>query len=327
MTQQLRLVDLETPVLTPPAQGPGSFLDDVLRGLAQTPKRLPSKYFYDEAGARLFESICELPSYYLTRTELSICKTYGPDIAEWIGVCPRIVELGSGSDRKIRALMRHLLEPVSYVPVDISKENLHASVRRLQQDFPGLEVQPVHTDYTVSLELPHSRNFGMRTVVLFLGSSLGNFNRDEAVAFLARIRQVIGARGGVLLGLDLRKNPSVISEAYNDPQGVTARFNQNMLRRINKELSGTFPVETFHHHAYYEPGPGRIVMTLVSSRRQDVRVSGTPIHFEEGEPIVTEYSYKYSPAELGELAKSAGLHLCRIWTDDDRLFSLSYLSV
>jgi len=303
------------------------FLADVLRGLSTRHKHLPCKYFYDEAGSRLFERICSLPEYYPTRAELEILARDGRQIAARIGPNCLLVEFGSGSGIKTRVLLDRLAAPAAYIPVDISREQLLASARALVRDYPGLEVRPVCADFTLPFEIPPIGSAARKRVVYFSGSTIGNFPPDKARQLLRQTARLCGAGGGMLLGADLKKDPRLLHAAYNDGQGVTAAFNLNLLVRINRELGADFRVEHFWHHALYNPRKGRIEMHLVSSIDQRVRIADHQIFIAEGEPICTEYSYKYSVADLNELAAASGFAVEQLWIDESRCFCVLYLAV
>lgn len=302
------------------------FLTDAVAGLRSTPKRLSPKYFYDRAGSLLFDAICDLPEYYVTRTELSILERRVEEIARrlTLGVEPcRVVEPGAGSGTKTRLLLHALghRRCVEYVPVDIAGEHLEHTAADLRAELPWLRVTPFAADFTVDLPLP-ATDTAARTVVYFPGSTIGNFDPEEAKRLLARFRRAAGPQGLVLLGVDLKKDPALLHAAYNDAKGVTAAFNKNVLLRMNKELGADFALDAFHHYAFYAPVPGRIEMHLVSTRRQDVRVGGELFAFEEGESICTEHSYKYDLAAAERLGHAAGLSLSDGWLDDQRRFAV-----
>ncbi|HMI86004.1 MAG TPA: L-histidine N(alpha)-methyltransferase [Polyangiaceae bacterium] len=302
------------------------FRTDVLAGLGGSPKSLPCKYFYDGTGAELFDRICELDAYYPTRTELSILGRHAREMAWLIGSRARLVELGSGSSTKTRILLDELPDLDAYVPVDISPEYLARATRELARDYPDLRVVPVVADYTEPFDLPRGDR-GARTVVFFPGSTIGNLEPDEARDFLRGVAGLCQKGGGLLIGVDLRKDRSMLEAAYDDDEGVTAAFNLNLLSRINRELEGEFDVAAFRHRAFYDEIEGRIEMQLVSLRRQSVAVGTSVFRFEKDEAITTEYSYKYDPGGFAELARSAGFTCVRIWTDEQRLFSVQYFGV
>jgi dimethylhistidine N-methyltransferase len=300
-----------------------TFLDEVQRGLQQPQKSIPAKFFYDVRGSRLFDRITDLPEYYLTRTEMGIMKRFVGEMVEWMGPRTLLVEYGSGSSLKTRILLDHLTDPAGYVPLDISKEHLLRSAATLAAAYPDLVVLPVCADYTTAFDLPDFD--GARPVVFFPGSTIGNFTPDEARAFLRRIAGSVGPGGGLLIGVDLKKDAAVIEAAYNDAQGVTAAFNKNVLARINRELGGTFDLDLFEHRAFYNRAHGRIEMHLFSLVDQCVRLGALRIPFQRGETILTEYSYKYSLDDFAALAASAGFAVEQVWTDDERLFSVQDL--
>jgi L-histidine N-alpha-methyltransferase len=303
------------------------FRDDVLRGLARPAKELPCKYFYDERGSRLFEQICELDEYYLTRTELAIMRRHAGAMAARLGPRCLLIEFGSGSSTKTRLLLDHLEKPAAYVPVDISGDHLERSARILAAEYPGLAVLPVHADFTAPLTLARDLAQADRRVVYFPGSTIGNFTPPEAVALLRGVHALCGPGGGLLLGADLKKDRQTLEAAYNDAQGVTREFNLNLLQRINRELGGNFCLDRFRHHAFYNAAEGRIEMHLISTCRQMVRISTTRIGFAPEEGIRTEYSYKYAVEEVAELAAAAGMRVDEVWTDERRLFGVLFLDI
>ena len=303
------------------------FRSDVLAGLQQTEKTLPCKYFYDQEGARLFEQICELKEYYLTRTEMEILRRHVREMALLLGERCLLVELGSGNSPKTRLLLEHLSNPSAYVPVDIAHDTLRQSVGDLHQQFPHLRVYPVAADFTQRFSLPDLGVKASRRAVYFPGSTIGNFGPTEASALLSRMAALCGPRGGLLIGLDLKKDLGVLLPAYNDAKGVTAAFNRNLLVRINRELGGDFRPEEFHHDAVYSQEHGRIEMYLTSACEQTVHIENTVVHFRAGERICTEYSYKYGPGEFAALASAAGFRPVRAWTDPRQWFSVQYYSV
>ena len=305
----------------------GSFADDVIAGLSRPQKELPPKYFYDERGSALFEAICELPEYYPTRTETAIMRAHAPDMARRLGSGCALIEFGSGSSRKTRILIGELA-PVAYIPIDIAAEQLKASSVALAQAFPGLPIVAVCADYTRPLELPALDGIEVRRrVVYFPGSTIGNFTVPEAAEFLRNARVIAGARGGLLIGVDLKKDRARLEAAYDDAQGVTAQFNLNILARINRELGADFDLPAFRHKAFYDAGLGRIEMHLVSAREQDVAIRGRVFRFGAGETIHTENSYKYSIAEFQALALGSGFAPQACWTDGEALFAVHYLTV
>jgi dimethylhistidine N-methyltransferase len=302
------------------------FRADVMHGLARPAKELPCKYFYDERGSRLFEQICELDEYYLTRTELAIMRQFAGAMAARLGPRCLLVEFGSGSSTKTRLLLDQLEKPAAYVPVDISGAHLERSARILAAEYPGLPVLPMHADFTAPLTLPQDLSPGARRVVYFPGSTIGNFTPAEAQALLGRARALCGLGGGLLIGVDLKKDRQTLEAAYNDARGVTREFNLNLLRRINRELAGDFRLDRFRHHAFYNAEAGRIEMHLVSTGRQAVRIGPARIAFAAEENVRTEYSYKYDVEGFGTLAASAGWTVEQVWTDERRLFGVLYLA-
>ncbi len=309
--------------LMPP---PEDFAAEVRDGLSKTPKSLPCKYFYDQRGSELFNAICALAEYYPTRTEIALLESRAAEIASLIGPHCRLIELGSGSSRKIRILLDALAEPAGYVAVDISREQLLASAARLADDYPKLEIMAVCADYTrpFDLPLPGGRE-AAKPVVFFPGSTVGNFSPQEAIEFLRMIATLLHGGGELLIGVDVKKDSRILDAAYNDSQGVTAAFNLNLLERINRELDADFDLSAFHHLAFYNEACGRIEMHLESGRAQSVRIGRERVRFAAGERIHTENSYKYGVEEFQLLARRAGFVPVRVWTDPDRLFSIHCL--
>jgi dimethylhistidine N-methyltransferase len=305
--------------------GPADFREAVHAGLAESNKTLPCKYFYDERGSALFDRICQLPEYYPTRTELAITRRYARHMAESIGPVGRLVEYGSGSSIKTRLLLDSLHDVTSYVPLDISREHLLRSAGTLAERYPAIAVQPVCADYTTSFSLPPGDAAPEQTLAYFPGSTIGNFEPDEAQTFLQNIRDLCGPGSGLLIGVDLKKSPARLHAAYNDAEGVTADFNLNLLSRINRELAGNIDLSAFAHYAAYNVDRGRVEMRLVSLARQSIHAGGTRFHFDEGEGIFTESCYKYTLDGFESLADSAGYRVQCVWLDDDRLFSVQYL--
>ena len=301
-----------------------AFAADVLEGLAGTPKRLPAKYFYDEAGSRLFERITELPEYYPTRTELRILESSAESIAGLADPGAALIEFGSGSTAKARLLLRHMVSVRAYVPVDISAEFVNGEAARLQADFPALRVLPVAADFTGAFELPAAVKAGPR-LGFFPGSTIGNLEPHEVTGFLRRAKRALGQAAAFVVGVDLVKDPEVLYAAYNDSQGVTAQFNRNLLVRVNRELGADFDVSAFEHHAFYHRELRRIEMHLASLRRQKVRILGKCFEFRAGETIHTENSYKYTIESFAALARGAGWSIGAVWTDPERYFSVQAL--
>ena len=302
-----------------------TFARDVLAGLRATPQTLPCKYFYDARGSELFEHICELDAYYLTRTELEIMHTDADAIAAAIGADAVIIEFGSGSGSKARLLLESLHTPRCYAPIEICREALQASAAELSRRFPQLAVVPTNADYTteLSLDLPD----GGRRVVYFPGSTIGNFESDEVAAFLRRVAQLVGPGGGFLVGVDLVKDPAILLRAYDDEEGVTAEFNLNVMHRINRELAADIDVRAFRHEARYRAEVGRVEMHLVCARAHEATVAGERVAFRAGESIHTENSQKYTLDGFADLCAAAGLEGQVVWLDDERLVSLQYFEV
>ena len=307
-----------------PYQAPDSIRAEVLRGLHGDPKTLPPKLFYDRAGARLFEAICELPEYYLTRTEIGILRDRAEEIAERCGEHTALIEYGSGAGVKVRHLLDHLHNPAAYVPVDISIEQLASVAAERARQYPHLRVAPVHADYTTRFTLPNLPA-DARRVAFFPGSTIGNLHPAEATAFLHRIRATVGPNGALILGADRRKDAGVLREAYNDAAGVTAAFNLNLLIRLNRELGASFDLRTFRHRAHFNDRLSRIEMHLESTVAQRVYVADTPVDFERGETILTECSYKYDLPLLEAIVRPAGFRIEALWTDERDWFWVGFL--
>jgi dimethylhistidine N-methyltransferase len=324
-TPSFRLVELA--VGDPSAE----FARDVADGLTAAPKRLACRYFYDREGSRLFEAICKLPEYYLTRAEAAILHDHAQEIADGFPADATVIELGSGTAVKTQLLLKALLRTrrrVRYVPIDICRPVLEESSAGLLQKFPGLEIVAVAAEYHEGLERLASES-ACPKLILWLGSNIGNFDRTEAAAFLRRIHNTLQPDDRMLVGFDLRKERAVLEAAYDDAAGVTAAFNLNLLARINRELDGDFDLGAFRHRAIYDPGLGRIEMYLVSTRSQRVTIGrlGLQIEFAAGETIHTENSYKYSLREMDVVSKSAGLQAERCWQDAEGRFSLHLLRI
>ena len=296
----------------------------IVAGLSQARKTISPKYFYDETGSRLFEEITQLPEYYLTNTELGIMEACVEDIAALAGESASLIEFGSGSSMKTRMLLRHLHSPAAYVPVDISEEHLLDSQRSIRADFPDVEVIPVVADFTHPFALPNPTTLPLKNIVYFPGSTIGNFERDDAIELLRVMYQEAGQDGALVIGVDLQKNPAVIHAAYNDSGGITARFNINMLRHLNREFGADFDLDSFTHRATYDADSGRIVMELVSALDQSVRIDDAQIQFAAGETITTEYSHKYTLDDFEAMARIAGFSVARVWTDPRQWFAVHY---
>jgi dimethylhistidine N-methyltransferase len=303
------------------------FLKDVIQGLKRPQKEIACKYFYDEVGSALFDEICELDEYYLTRTEMAILETHAAKMAGAIGEDCELIELGSGNAQKTRLLLEQLRSPRAYLPVDISREPLELSALRLAKRFPELRVLPVHGDFTGPLMLPETGDPRARRVVYFPGSTIGNFSPRAATNLLCTIAWLVGDGGGLLIGFDLDKDAHIVWPAYNDSRGVSAAFNLNVLERINRELGADFDLAAFSHRADYVRSKERMEMYLVSRIPQVVRIAGTEFAFDAGETIHTEYSYKYSLEHFSRLTARAGFTLAGQWTDPNRYFAVQYLVV
>jgi dimethylhistidine N-methyltransferase len=305
---------------------PQSFRDAVVEGLSQPRKTVPCQFFYDSRGSELFEAICRLPEYYPTRTELGILASAGPELAAAVGDAVRLVEFGCGSSRKVAAVLEHL-DVRRYVPIDISRTALLGLIDDLNGRFDALSIDAVCADFTAELEIPGDARRDLQTVGFYPGSTIGNFDPKHAQAFLARLRGLLGTGGYMVVGVDLKKPAAIIERAYNDAAGVTADFNRNLLRRINRELDGTFEPRRFAHRAFYDAEQGRVEMHLVSEQPQEATVDGETFAFRKDESIHTENSYKYSLDEFRALAHEAGYATTRTWTDADDLFSIHLLRV
>ncbi|MBI3937495.1 MAG: L-histidine N(alpha)-methyltransferase [Betaproteobacteria bacterium] len=304
-----------------------SFLEEVAAGLARPQKEISPKYFYDQRGCELFEAICATPEYYPTRVETAIMQSHVREMARHLGAGCVVVEYGSGTSRKTRILIGEL-HPLAYIPIDIAGEQLRLAAAELAAAFPELIVIAVCADYSRRFALPGLAALeGSRRVIYFPGSTIGNFTAPEARRFLEHAAALARAGGGMLVGVDLKKEHALLDSAYNDARGVTAAFNLNLLARINRELGANFDLAGFRHRAFYNARLGRIEMHLVSVRPQRVALGGRLFSFRDGETIHTENSYKYSVAEFRKLAREAGFEPVACWTDPQRLFSVHYLSV
>ena len=311
--------------LTDLQPSPDDILGDVLAGLSMTPKRLPSKYFYDARGSRLFEDITAQPEYYLTRVEIALLDARMTDIAAAVGPRAHVVEYGSGSGRKTEQLLDGLRDPVAYTPIEISRSTVLASTARLAHAFPRIEMLPVCADFTRPVELPEPAREPGHTLVFFPGSTLGNFTHAEAAALLASMRATMGPRGQALIGIDLDKDTATLEAAYNDAKGVTAQFTLNLLVRLNRDIGSDFDLAGFRHHAVYARERGRIETFLVSQRAQRVCVAGRAFPFAAGEAMQVEYSHKYTDAGFADLVQAAGLRVVERWNDPGDWFGLRLL--
>lgn len=298
-------------------------LQDVLKGLKQPRKTLSSKYFYDQSGSELFERITELDEYYLTRTELYIMQSNISDIAEKLGEHIQLIELGSGSSKKTRLLLDNLKNIHSYIPVDISKSFLNEVTRNLEKEYPDIWINPLAADYTRTLQLPKIPD-GVNRIFYYPGSTIGNFTRENAEKFIGLIADSINEHGGLLIGFDLIKDRKTLLDAYDDSEGVTAKFNKNILRRINSELSANFELSRFKHKTIFNENKSRIEMHLVSLSEQTVHITEEEIHFEKGETIHTENSHKYSLSSFRNITESYFKHVTT-WMDSDNYFAVQFL--
>ncbi len=299
----------------------GTFREDVLRGLSGPAKSLPPKYFYDERGSLLFERITGLPEYYPTRTEISILESRVGELSALMGKRWELIEIGSGSSRKVRILLDAAFGCGSYVPVDISREALRLAANRIASDYPHIRVVAVCADYMHPFSIARQDPLASR-IVFFPGSTIGNLDPEQAIAFMGNIRGMLRPGDRFIVGADLQKEPAILHAAYNDAAGVTARFNCNLLERINRELGADFDLRRFEHLAFYNVREGRIEMHLRSTADQTVRVDGEEIRFRAKETIHTESSYKYTREGFRSLAAQAGLEVRDVWTDPGRLFSV-----
>jgi dimethylhistidine N-methyltransferase len=304
----------------------GDAEQEILGGLNQPQKQISPKYFYDEAGSRLFDEICAQPEYYPTRTELGIMQAHIGDIAKLVGSQASVIEFGSGSSLKTRLLLQHLPKLAAYVPVDISKETLEATAEELAADFPDIEILPVCADFTQPFRLPTPKIMPRRNLVFFPGSTIGNLEADKALSLLRVMREEAKNDGALLIGVDLVKPPEILEPAYNDAAGVTADFNLNLLERLNREYDANFSLPAFQHKAIYDADNSRIEMRLVSLQKQRVRVAGESFDLNKGEYIVTEHSHKYSLGQFESMANAAGFAVQEVWTDEEKLFSVQYLN-
>jgi dimethylhistidine N-methyltransferase len=303
------------------------FLDEALAGLRKKQKTLPCKFFYDKRGSALFDRICELDEYYLTRTEIAIMNEYAGEMAEAIGPDSLIVEYGSGSATKTRILLEHLQSPAGCVLVDISREHLLRVATDMAGDFPEIEILPVCANFTEPFGLPETVRPAARAVGYFPGSTIGNFAPEEAKPLLRNIAKVCREGGGLLIGADLKKDVKLLEAAYDDSEGVTAAFNLNLLVRMNRELGADFDVDRFRFRSFYNEGEGRVESYLVSQAEQTVRVGGEEFRFEKDETIHTENSHKYTLGDFAEIAEECGFSVERVWTDEKDMFSVQYLRV
>jgi dimethylhistidine N-methyltransferase len=299
-------------------------VQEIVNGLRKDEKMISPKYFYDERGSQLFDEITTLPEYYPTEAELVIMRENIAEIAELIGPQASLIEYGSGSSRKTRVLLEHLIEQAVYVPVDISEEHLLASASDIRKEFPELEVLPVVADFTKRFDLPNPTVMPLRNIVYFPGSTIGNFTNDAACELLEVMYHEAGENGAMLIGVDLQKDAAIIERAYNDSTGVTAEFNLNMLRHLNREYGSDFDLDSWEHDAQYNSSQGRIEIRLINDSEQTVNIGDNTVVVKEGEGILTEYSHKYTLDGFAKMAERAGFKVARVWTDPKNLFSVQY---
>ncbi|MDJ0748407.1 MAG: L-histidine N(alpha)-methyltransferase [Woeseiaceae bacterium] len=299
-------------------------LIELVNGLQLPLKTISPKYFYDERGSQLFDQITELPEYYLTRTELSIMNRHIAEMASLIGPTASLIEFGSGSSQKIRILLEHLVDLAAYVPVDISRDHLVASADALAADYPGIEVLPVAADFTQPFDLPSPAVMPIRNIVYFPGSTIGNFSPEAAAGLLEVMHHEAGAGGGLLIGIDLRKDIETLERAYNDASGVTAEFNLNVLNHLNHAYGADFDAGAFRHMAEYNEVDGRIEMYLVSENNQAASIGGVRIAIADGERILTEHSHKYALEDFNAMTARVGFRPVRHWTDADEKFAVCF---
>ena len=297
-----------------------AFRRDIVEGLSLKPKATPPIWFYDQRGSELFEAITDLPEYYPTRTETALLKRHGPDFAVAIGAGRAVVEFGAGSSRKTPHLLR-AIDPAAYVPIDISGDFLHASSAELASAFPGLPVLPVVGDFNAELALPAAID-GLPRLGFFPGSTIGNLEPDAAVDLLRAMRRLLGEGAMLLIGMDRIKDRGLLVAAYDDAAGVTAAFNLNLIRRINRELEGDLPLDGFVHRVIWNDDKARIEMHLEAVRPLHFHVAGQCFHMEAGETIHTESSHKYGARDERLLLRAGGWEPVREWSDEDGLFSL-----
>jgi len=304
------------------------FLAEVLAGLSSSPRTLPCKFFYDERGADLFQRICDLPEYYITRTETKLLRRYSPEIAESIGPNAALIGFGTGAGIKTRLLLEHLENPIAYIPIDISRQRLIDSAVELSHAMPALEILPVCADYLQELQFPKPLRKPDHVAVFFPGSTIGNLEPPVAADFLRRVCRLCGQSGGLIIGIDLQKSRGILEAAYNDSAGITAEFNLNLLVRANRELGADFDLARWRHRAVYNESEGRIEMYLISETKQTVHVGGREFVFARGEKIITEFSYKHTLEGFARLAASAGFReTARVWTDPEQLFAVFHFAV
>jgi L-histidine N-alpha-methyltransferase len=300
------------------AQRDEAFLEDVLDGLRAEPKTLPCKLLYDERGSEIFERITELDAYYPARTEIALLERHLPEIAELVGPCARVIEPGSSDGVKTGLVLEALDQPSVYVPIDVSGEQLERTAKKLRNQHPGVEIRPLHADYTIPLTLPKAQKSHLRSLVFFPGSTIGNFEPAEARAFLARFATLAGPHAMMLLGADSTDDPKALTRAYDDEKGLTAQFDLNVLAHVNRRAHAKFDPDTFVHRAVWNAALSRVEMHLVSVKRQTVRVGDEIVRFAEGESIVTEHCYKHSSEALEQMVRRAGWTVREVFAGAER---------
>lgn len=305
----------------------GNFLEDILAGLSDQPRTIPPKYFYDETGSILFKEICQCPEYYIPEIESKLFHYHAGDIAAYVKPGCTLLELGSGAGEKIRLLIDSL-KPSHYIAVDISQEMLLSATHALANDHPDLAIHAVCTDFSSLFKLPLLDFLTDATgdiLAFYPGSSIGNFSPDEAIAFLSQVRRHLGRDGHLLIGVDLKKDEKILNAAYNDADGTTARFNLNLLTRMEKELDAEIIGSGFTHQAFYNETDGRMEMHLVSTGNTNVEINDKSFKFVVGDSIHTENSYKYSIEDFSDIAHRAGYVVEKVWSDRQNLFSIQLL--
>ena len=303
----------------------GNIIKEVLAGLSLSQKTIDAKFLYDKRGSEIFEEICRLPEYYPTRAESLILRRYSKDMAKIIGRDALIIEPGSGNGQKVRSILRSLKQVRGYVPIEISRDILLRMTEELHEEFPELKVLPVCADFTQDMDLPLTIDFQRgRKVIFFPGSTIGNFHPVDAISFLKKLGKLACNDGGLLIGVDLKKDKKIFDLAYDDPSGITASFNLNLLERLNREVAATFDLQNFDHEAFYNEELGRVEMHLKSKVSQLVKVNQTMFRFKEGETIHTECSYKYTVEEFCELCAKAKFQIKKTWMDPEKLFCVYY---
>lgn len=304
---------------------PASHLEEeIIASLSQPQKQINPKFFYDCHGSELFDAICELPEYYISRTENNLLQSHSSDIANLIDSSALLIELGSGSCQKVRNFLG-TLNNTAYMPIDISKNHLWRAVKTLSHDFPTIPIHAVCLDYSHNIEIPYEAP-EQKKIFFFPGSSISNFEPESVLNFLTRLATLAKPNGGLLIGVDLQKPAELLHAAYNDSKGVTAAFNKNILQRLNRELNANFELNQFSHHAFYNEKQHRIEMHLVSEKNQDVKIGTHLFHFKKQESIHTENSYKYTIEQFQQIAQQAGFNPQKFWTDKNQLFSIHYFS-